>query len=103
MQSEWPFSDSKDLEVITLDRIIRGEAILRLVTHDDDDDDAWQFLDGEHVFESDAVVLSLGEMVEFDPSLRSLADLPRGSFAWRTSPDQPWNRSQGEPSPSLFD
>lgn len=104
MQANWPFANPQEVDVITLDRILRGESSLRLVTHDDDDDaDDWQFLDGEQVFEEDAVLLTLGEMVDFDPSLRALADLPRGWFAWRAGPDQPWSRGAGEPPADLFD
>ncbi len=96
----WCFSDPADTEVITLARILEGSAPLLLVTHDEDDG-GWQFLDGEHVFEDDAVVACLGEMVQFDPSLLELADLPVGWYAWRTRPDQPWTWAAGEP-PSVL-
>lgn len=95
-QSAWPFRDPENTAVITLARILQGETPLRLVSHDDDDG-CWQFLDGEHVFEADAVVVGLGEMVQFDPSLLALADLPEGAYAWRSAPDQPWQRALGEP------
>jgi hypothetical protein len=92
----WPFDDPEDTEVITLGRILRGESPLRLATHDDDDG-AWQFLDGEHVFEDDAQVVLLGELVQFDPSLVELADLPRGWYAWRSAGAGSWRREPGEP------
>ena len=95
----WPFADPPETEVIALDRILAGESPLRLVSHDAEDGD-WQFLDGEHVFEDDAVVVLLGEMVQFDPSLAALADLPPGWHAWRASPDGPWQRAEGEPPAS---
>jgi hypothetical protein len=91
----WPFDDPEDAEVIALARVLRGEAPLLLVTHDADDG-SWQFLDGEHIFEEDAVVVALAEMVRFDPSLAGLADLPPGWYAWRASPDAPWLRAPGE-------
>ena len=96
MSTEWPFPDPENTPVITLDRILRGEALLRLVTHDEDDG-SWQFLDGEHVLEEDALVVDLGEMTQFDPSLLQLAGLPLGSYAWRGRPGQPWSRAAGEP------
>ena len=96
----WPFTDAEDVEVIVLDRILRGESPLRLVTHDEDDG-AWQFLDGGHVFEDDAVVVHLAEMAQFDPAVLTLSDLPPGWHAWRDSPDHPWRRAEGEPSGPL--
>src|SRR3954452_25029632 len=95
MDSPWNFTDPPETEVITLDRILRGQSSILLVTHDAEDG-AWQFLDGEHVFEEDGAVVGLGEMVEFDPSLAKLADLPEGWFAWRPDRDHPWRRDLGE-------
>ncbi|WP_406693412.1 hypothetical protein V5E97_20520 [Singulisphaera sp. Ch08] len=100
MNTSWNFTDDESTEVITLDRILRGESELRLVTHDDDDG-SWQFLDGEHVLEENALVVDLGEMTQFDPTLLELADLPRGSYAWRASRDHPWSRAVGEPPHTL--
>jgi predicted adenylyl cyclase CyaB len=100
MSLDWRFDESEETEVITLERILRGESPLLLVTHDLEDS-TWQFLDGGHVFESDGVTVFLGEMIQFDPSLESLADLPRGWYAWRTAPDDPWQRTEGEPRSDL--
>ena len=36
-------------------------------------------------------------MVQFDPSLESLADLRPGWYAWRV-PDEPWQQAEGEPT-----
>ncbi len=37
MRPDWPFDDPEETEVITLERILRGESPLLLVTHDLDD------------------------------------------------------------------
>jgi hypothetical protein len=87
--------DPEAAEVITLGRILRGETQLLLVTHDADDG-SWQCLDGDHAFEEDAQVASLELMMQFDPTLRTLADLPVGWYAWRASVDEPWRRAEGE-------
>ena len=50
MRPDWRFDDPEETEVIALERILRGESPLLLVTHDLEDG-GWQFLDGEHVFE----------------------------------------------------
>src|SRR5271157_3619749 len=95
MNSDWRFADPQDTVVVTLERILRGDSSLVLVTHDAEDG-GWQFLDGEHVFEEDGAIVLLGEMVQFDPSLLELADLPAGWCAWREAADRPWQRAQDE-------
>src|SRR6185312_10616906 len=75
--NNWPFADPPETEVITLERIVRLHSSVLLVTHDEDDDESsWQFLDGEQVFEDDGVTILLGEMVQFEPRIVELADLP---------------------------
>ncbi|MGC8640860.1 MAG: class IV adenylate cyclase [Isosphaeraceae bacterium] len=91
----WAFSDPEETAVITLERILRGKSSILLVTHDREDG-GWQFLDGEHVFEDDGVAVGLGEIVQFDPSLEELADLPVGWYAWRTAVGQAWQRAEGD-------
>jgi len=100
-ETPWPFADPPETEVITLARLLKGEAPLRLVTHDEDDE-SWQFLDGEHLFEEDAALVSLGFMAVLEPGLASLADLPVGWYAWRETADDPWSRAEGEPPADLL-
>ena len=97
---DWPFPDAQDAEVIVLDRILQGDSVLKLVTHDEDDG-GWQFLDGEHVLEDDGVTVFLAEMAQFDPTILELADLPLGWHARRAAPGEPWKRVSGEPSITL--
>lgn len=91
---QWPFEESAEDEVITLDRITSGESPILLAARDDD---GWQFLDGEQVFEDDARIVLLGEAVQFDPTLLDLADLPIGWHARRPHVGAPWTRAEGEP------
>ncbi|WP_165072682.1 hypothetical protein [Paludisphaera rhizosphaerae] len=91
---QWPFDDSPDEEVVTLDRIIRDGAPVLLVAHDDD---GWQFLDGEHVFEDDGVVVYLGDMIQIDPTLADLSALPIGWHARRATVADEWQMAEGEP------
>jgi predicted adenylyl cyclase CyaB len=95
MTSPWPFVDPEDTVAITLERILRAESPILLVTHDREDG-GWQFLDGAHVMEEDGVVVQLGEMIQFDPSLEDLADLPMGWHAWRSALGSPWHRAEGD-------
>lgn len=96
MPSDWAFTDPEETEVITLERILRGESAILLACHDLEDH-GWQFLDGEHVFEEDGAAVYLADLVQLDPSLSEIADLPPGWYAWRTAPGQPWRRAEGEP------
>jgi hypothetical protein len=92
----WPFTDSEETEVVTLNRIVRGESPILLVSHDADDG-GWQFVDGGQVFEQDGEVVLLGEIAQLDPTVLDLADLPTGWHAWREGPGQPWRKAEGEP------
>ena len=98
MVDPWPFADPPETEVIVLARILSGESPLRLVTHDADDG-GWQFLDGDHVFVADAVVVALGEMLQLDPSLAALAGMPPGHRATRVDGSTPWRIAPEEPDP----
>jgi len=69
-----------------------GKPIL-LVSHDEDDH-GWQFLDGsENPDTGDAVDVCLSHVVETDPTLLVLAELPPGWQAWRPSPQDKWCES----------
>lgn len=87
----WPFKDPEKLAVITLSRILDGAKPILYVVHDQDGD--WQFLDGDDVSEEDAETVSFKRVVDHDPSLRELADLPNNWTAERKAAGQPWTRS----------
>ena len=56
---------------------------------------AWQFLDGrDNPDLKDAAVVSLKQIVQRDPSVGELADLPFGWCAWRTDAMSPWQREE---------
>ena len=94
MLEGWPFIDPPDLAVITVAQVLRGALPILYVAHDEDDG-GWQFLTGEAVEVSDAMVVGLGEIVEHDPSLAELADLPTGWCATRADRLSAWVRARG--------
>lgn len=98
----WPFTDPEETEVVTLDRIVRRESPILLVSHDADDG-GWQFVDGDQVFEENGEVVLLGEIAQLDPTVLELAELPIGWHAWRPSLDQPWRIAEGEPPADAAD
>ena len=67
-----------------------------LVTHDEDDH-GWQFLPGEVVQMEDALVVAMSEVVDADPTLNELADLPPGWKAHRRGLGHPWVREKSSP------
>jgi hypothetical protein len=91
MAEPWPFADPPNMAVITLAQVfLQGMPVLH-VTHDEDDG-GWKFLTGEIVEVSQAFMVALREMIEHDPSLAMLADLPLGWHAWRADKDSKWER-----------
>jgi hypothetical protein len=86
----WPFDDPVNLAVITVRPIVFLEHPILRVSHDHDG--VWQFLEWDTPREQDAMVVSLLNMVNRDPSIRELSDLPRGWRAFRRRGDDSWNR-----------
>lgn len=92
MKSEWPFGDSPESLAYTLSGIMDGKTAIRLVYHDADDE-SWQFLDdGSPIPDSAGLAVDLADVVNLDPSVRELADLPVGWFAWRQTSESQWQR-----------
>ena len=93
---DWPFDDPVHLGVITVRRVLEeGRPILH-VSHDVSDG-SWQFLTGDDVDVDEAKLVGLRKIVELDPSLVELADLPLGWEAERSAPGAPWERSPCHP------
>jgi hypothetical protein len=91
VENHWRFAESENVAVITLKQILSdGEPILH-VTHVDD---GWQFLGWGDAREEDATVVALITIVQLDPSVQELADLPVGWHAWRRTANQPWQRGK---------
>lgn len=88
MSSRWPFLDPRDLSVVTLKRIMEGQASVLYASHEWDG--TWQFLDGEDCTAEDAALPTLGEMVAHDATLTELAALPHGFYAFRDDVSGPW-------------
>ena len=61
-----------------------------IVYADYDDDGDWQFLSEEPVDESDAVVVSIKQILDHDPSLSGISDLDKGQTAIRDDRNRPW-------------
>lgn len=86
----WPFDEAKETLALTSVAVVNGRPVV-FVLHDDYG--AWHCLDGRQVFTGDELTLvPLATLVQRDPTLTALADLPNGWRAWRTSQHVPWER-----------
>ncbi|MBK8207996.1 MAG: hypothetical protein IPK87_14560 [Planctomycetes bacterium] len=91
MSEDWPFDDPKNVASITTPQVMRQGMPVLLVSHDADDG-CWQFLHGDVSGGDKGMVVGLSHMVDLDPTLRELADLPLGWQATRTQKGAPWHR-----------
>ena len=91
-QSDWVFDEPKNVAVITTRQIIRDGHPILYVSHDADDG-AWQFHTGGAFATQDGMIVALHSIVELDPSVSQLADLPLGWVAQRANATAAWERS----------
>jgi hypothetical protein len=78
-----------DIYVFTTKYVVKNNSPIVRVLHDEDGD--WQFLGSEgNLQETDAMVVSLGEIIEFDTTLSEIINLPIGKQALRTNIGKTW-------------
>lgn len=85
----FPFSDALNTAVFICSHILDGKEKILFVSHDADDG-AWQFLCGKEHNESDARIVSLKYVLDLDPTIVKLKDLPLGYCAERKSKNDKW-------------
>lgn len=92
--AKWQFNDPPNLAVIVNKAIILKGDWIAYVSHDLDDG-GWQFHadQPEPVTQDDAMLVSLKNIVDLDPSIVDLAGLPPGWHAWRDSKESKWQIS----------
>ena len=89
--------DSPNGLVITTRQVMEQSWPILLVTHNAEEPRGWQFLNGHGDTDDkeNGIPVHVEHVIERDPSLNELADLPEGWRAWRPTEDDPWIR---EPS-----
>lgn len=75
---------------------MRRQEIVTLVAHDGDGD--WQFLGDSGAERKDAAFVCLHHLVDIEPSISGLLDLPTGWTAVRGNTASEWVREELEPS-----
>lgn len=90
--NDWPFDQAPNVAAITTRFVLEDKFPILRVTHYSDDHD-WAFVCGTTNVTEDGRVISMGEALKIDPTLREIADLPPGWSAWRTKVGAPWKRA----------
>ena len=93
--SDWKFEDPPHTGVYTTKKIIDGEEPVLYVSHDSEDG-AWQFHGVSESTVESAALTCFHHIVDADPSIKQLIDLPPGSRAWRDKPEDPWMRDDSD-------
>jgi hypothetical protein len=91
---DWPFELPVNTASFTTVRVLDGSHPIREVYHGHDGE--WQFMCGTTNATEDARLECMGCMFERDPSLRQVANLPRGWVAYRESPTEAWSQDAYE-------
>jgi hypothetical protein len=89
----WQFNDPPNVAVFTNRNIVAKKDWIQHVSHDEDDG-AWQFHPFAGTMEDEASVVSLKTILEIDPSISSLSDLPLGWCASRRAMNAEWKREK---------
>jgi len=89
-EGRWKFPVRPDTTAFTTTGVAEKQATIVFVFHDRDA--SWQFMDAEPWVQGDIVVSHLGHLIDQDPTLDELADLPIGWEASRDGSDKPWVR-----------
>lgn len=90
MIHNWAFMEPRNLAVFTTAKILSKTDSILYVLHDDEGD--WQFHSGQKTHEEEPKIVALSEIIELDPSIVNLADLPIGMIAIRQNKNDFWQR-----------
>ncbi len=85
----WPFAEPPTIATFTTREVMNGATIL-FAMHEDNGE--WTILDREDWTQDDLVAVCLSHVVEREPNLARLADLPLGWAAQRSGPKKKWKR-----------
>lgn len=91
----WPFNLPIETGVFTTRQVMEGLEPIREVYHDSDGD--WQFLCGTTLNTEDLKLVCLGCMVEMDPAIGELAEMPPSWCATRHVSGAEWIQEPYEP------
>ena len=91
----WEFDQERNVAAITTRQVVHDDLPILNVAHYEDDH-SWAFTCGTTGKSEDLMVVGMGQIVDMDPTLHSIADLPPGWSAYRESVNGEWNRVKDE-------
>jgi len=89
---DWPFDQARNVAAVSDAAVVDERAPVLVVVHYSDDD-SWGFMSGEPFTPERGKVIAMGEVLELDPTLREIADLPPGWSATRAHIGGSWDRN----------
>src|SRR5437868_521103 len=92
---DWPFHEPPSAVSTTTRSVVERLAPILLVQHMAEDA-GWAFLDGGAFDMDEALLVVMRRLVDLDPTVRELSDLPAGWLARRDHAGGPWRREQDE-------
>lgn len=93
--NQWIFDQAPNGAAITCTHITRDGDPILLVTHYEDDH-SWGFLSGKPVVVEDGQVVAMKTIVDLDPTVMQVADLPPGWSAERDAVGDIWSKYKDE-------
>lgn len=100
MMTQWPFEEHESAAVVVDSRVLQRSGWIQTVLRDAAEG-GWQFLGPSPGEPPDLVVLELRDIVDGDPTVAAVAELPPGWYAWRAAPGAAWQMApQGEELPA---
>lgn len=92
----WKFAEPPNVATFASRKIVFGGDWIYYVCHHIDDG-AWEFQPHSGMCtEAEMAVVALKTIIEIDPSVEELSDLPYGWCAWRENKNAPWQKQPME-------
>ena len=91
MNAEWKFDQAKNVAAVTSVHITKKNMPILLVSHYSDDH-SWAFLSGQPITVEESQIVSMGEIVNLDPTVSEVASLKAGWSAERKAVGEEWSK-----------
>ncbi|WP_051412951.1 hypothetical protein [Methylophilus sp. 5] len=94
-KTAWKFDQARNVATVTTKKVMLEKYPILMAIHYAHDD-SWAFTCGTTNKSEDLMLVSMGQIVDLDPTLRNIADLPPGWSATRKTINSNWVRIKDE-------